>query len=67
MPFNLNFKYYFPPRPEYMISYKELYKYESEYCGQPKMNGACTMIYIKNMVTNIHLWSVVLMRTWMPV
>ena len=44
----LNFKYYFPPRPEYMVSSAELYKYELAYCGQPKMNGACTMIYIKN-------------------
>ena len=43
-----SFRYIFPPRPEYMINSKELYKYESTHAVQPKMNGACTVIFIKN-------------------
>jgi hypothetical protein len=41
------FKYIFPPRPEYVISPDKLESYEGNYCGQPKMNGACTIIFIK--------------------
>lgn len=41
------FRYIFPPRPEYVISPDQLYKYEGTYIGQPKLNGSCAEIYIK--------------------
>ena len=42
-----NFRYIFPPRPEYIISPDQLNKYEGTHLGQPKLNGACCEIYIK--------------------
>lgn len=41
------FKYIFPPRPEYMVSSKELYKYEGNHLIQSKLNGSCCVIFIK--------------------
>lgn len=41
------FRYIFPPRPEYPISPDQLPKYENTHLGQPKMNGACCVIFIK--------------------
>ena len=41
------FKYIFPPRPEYCISSKELYKYESDHLIQCKLNGSCCVVFIK--------------------
>lgn len=41
------FKYMFPPRPEYIISPDQLYKYETTYLAQPKLNGSCCLIFIK--------------------
>jgi hypothetical protein len=43
----LNFKYYFPPRPEYMVQADKLSTYEEKYFAQPKLNGSCCEIYIK--------------------
>jgi len=42
-----NFSYIFPPRPEFKISSDQLYKYEENHFAQPKMNGACTVVFIK--------------------
>ena len=41
------FKYIFPPRPEYVISPDQLYKYETTHLAQPKLNGSCCLIFIK--------------------
>lgn len=41
------FKYMFPPRPEYVISPDQLYKYESNHLIQVKLNGSCCTIFIK--------------------
>lgn len=43
----LNFKYIYPPRPEYVISTDQLYKYENSHVAQPKLNGSCCSIFIK--------------------
>jgi hypothetical protein len=43
----LNCRYYYPPRPEYVIPPSELPNYEGDHCAQPKMNGACVEIYIQ--------------------
>lgn len=40
-------RYYYPPRPEFVISSLNLYKYESDHLVQPKLNGTSCMIYIK--------------------
>jgi hypothetical protein len=45
-PYN-NFRYIFPPRPEYIISPDQLYKYEKDHFIQPKFNGACLLVFIK--------------------
>jgi len=42
-----NFRYMYPPRPEYIISKDQLYKYEGTHVGQPKLNGSCCEIFIK--------------------
>ena len=41
------FKYIFPPRPEYMISPEQLFKYEYNHLIQCKLNGSCAIIFIK--------------------
>lgn len=41
------FKYIYPPRPEYVISPDQLYKYEKSHVAQPKLNGSCCSIFIK--------------------
>lgn len=43
-----NFRYMFPPRPEYIISTDQLDKYEGTHVAQPKLNGSCCEIFIKN-------------------
>ncbi len=43
----LNFRFYYPPRPEYPISSDQLIKYEKDHLIQPKLNGACCSIFIK--------------------
>jgi len=42
-----NFRYIYPPRPEYVVSPDQLNKYENDYVGQPKLNGSCCLIFIK--------------------
>jgi len=42
-----SFRYMYPPRPEYVISSDQLYKYEGTYFAQPKLNGSCCLIFIK--------------------
>lgn len=42
-----NFKYMYPPRPEYVVSPDQLYKYENTHIGQPKLNGSSCLIFIK--------------------
>ena len=42
-----NFRYIFPPRPEYVISPDQLSKYEGTHLAQPKLNGSCAIIFIK--------------------
>lgn len=42
-----NFKFIYPPRPEYMIPCTELYKYETTHLAQPKLNGSCVIVFIK--------------------
>jgi len=44
----LNFKYYFPPRPEYMVQSDKLSTYEEKYLAQSKLNGSCAEIFIKS-------------------
>lgn len=46
--FYLDFKYYYPPRPEQKISREELDKYEKtgEWIAQPKSNGSMCEIFI---------------------
>jgi hypothetical protein len=43
----LNFRYIYPPRPEYPISSDQLYKYEKDHFIQVKMDGSCCVIFIK--------------------
>lgn len=43
----LNFKYMFPPRPEYMVSPDRLSTYEEKFFAQPKLNGSCCLVFIK--------------------
>lgn len=40
-------RYYFPPRPEYIIRPDQLINYEKDHLAQPKLNGTCCEIYIK--------------------
>jgi hypothetical protein len=42
-----DFKYYYPPRPEYKVSSERLSLYEEKYLAQPKLNGASCLIFIK--------------------
>lgn len=42
-----NFKYMYPPRPEYVISPDQLTKYEKDHLVQPKLDGTCCLIFIK--------------------
>jgi hypothetical protein len=42
-----NFKYIYPPRPEYVISPDKLPNYEKTHIAQPKLNGSCCIIFIK--------------------
>jgi hypothetical protein len=42
-----NFKFMYPPRPEYVTSPDQLDKYEKSHIGQPKLNGSCCLIFIK--------------------
>ena len=41
------FRYIYPPRPEYVISPDQLIKYQKDNFIQPKLNGACALIFIK--------------------
>lgn len=42
-----NFRYMYPPRPEFTMAPTQLYKYEKSHFGQPKLDGACMSIFIK--------------------
>lgn len=40
------FKYFYPPRPEFKVPPIELAKYDNgEYLAQPKYNGTCAMVF----------------------
>ena len=43
-----NFRYIYPPRPEYKITPNELKNYEDDFLSQPKFNGSCCELYIND-------------------
>jgi hypothetical protein len=42
-----DFRYYYPPRPEFRITAEKLPEYENAYLAQPKLNGASCLIFLK--------------------
>lgn len=51
-----NFKYLYPPRPEYKTKPDELDKYDNscEYIAQPKYNGSCAMVFTNGKELHIY-------------